>query len=153
MKILSKALFAALIAAIAAPLFAQQGQQGMGIAILTAVHGNVLVSRDTGLAAGANSTRLVDGVRVITTSHSDVVIQYDNGCRVELKENQRTVVERDRACEALVVESMGEPSIAVAASPVVPPGSLAAAGLVGVGVWRWREGGTPPPPPSPVSPN
>jgi len=153
MKIHPKSALVALAACLAGPICAQQAEQG--IARLTDVRGNVLVSRDTGLAAGANATRLVDGVRVITTSHSGVVIEYDNGCRVELKENQRTVVQRDRPCEALLalVESLGEPSIAVAAAPgLVTPGTLVQAGLIGVGVWRWNQG-NPPPAPPPVSPN
>lgn len=151
MKIQPKFAFLAGAACIAAaPLFAQSQE---GIARLTDLHGNVLVSRDTGLAAGSDSTRLVEGVRVITTSNSSVIVQYDNGCRVELKENQRFVVERDKPCALLLaeVESLAQPSIA-AAGFEIPPGTIAAAGLVGVGVWRWNQGG-PPPPPTPVSPN
>ncbi len=152
MKIHPASLLAAFMACIAGPLFAQSEP---GIAKLSDVHGNVLVSRDTGLAAGSNATRVMDGMRVITTSHSGVVIEYDSGCRVELKENQRTLVQRDKPCDALLalVESLGEPSIAVAAAPgLITPGTVVQAGLVGVAIWRWHEGGPPPPPP-PVSPN
>jgi hypothetical protein len=147
-------LLALAVSLAAAQPFAQQTQEG--IARLTDVHGNVLVSRDTGLAAGSNATRLMDGMRVITTSHSGAVVEYDDGCRVELKENQRVVIERDRPCAALLaaVESIVEPSVALAAAPGLglTPGTLVQAGLVGVGVWRWNQG-EPAPAPTPVSPN
>ena len=143
MKIDPKATLLALFAALAAgEALAQQAQEG--IAKLTELHGNVLVSRATGLAAGAEATRLQEGVRVITTSKSGVVIEYDNGCRVELKENQRFQVERDKPCEALIaqVESMVQAPTAVAegAGPgLLTPGTVAQAGLVGLAVWRWRQ--------------
>ena len=74
------------------------------IAKLKDLHGNVLVSKSSGLAAGGEGTRLVEGVRVITANSSDVVVQYDDGCEVRLKPNQRFLVERGKPCAVLVAQ-------------------------------------------------
>ena len=154
MKTYLKSMFIALAAALAAAQPFAQEPQG-GIAKLADVHGNVLVSRDTGLAAGSNAMRLMDGMRVITTSNSGVVVEYDNGCRVELKENQRTVVQRDKPCEALLlaVESVVQPAAAVAASGfgLVTPYAIVPVAVLGVAINEWNHGGPPTPPA--VSPN
>ena len=73
-----------------------------GIARLKDLKGNVLLSREAGLAAGAESTRVTEHTRVITTANSEVIVVYDNGCEVRLKENQRFEVEDDKPCAALV---------------------------------------------------
>lgn len=102
-----------------------QGREG--IAQLKDVHGNVLVSRQTGLASGAEAARLVDGMRVITTANAEVVVVYDNGCEVRLKENQRFQVETGKPCAALVASVQ---------SILVPPaGVMAAGGSVGAGAF------------------
>jgi hypothetical protein len=72
-----------------------------GIARLKDTKGNVLVSRESGLAAGADATRLTEHTRVITTAKSEVTVVYDNGCEVKLKENQRFEVEDNKPCAAL----------------------------------------------------
>ncbi|HUL96893.1 MAG TPA: hypothetical protein VLT89_12825 [Usitatibacter sp.] len=132
--------------ALAATFAAAQphAQDNNGIAKLIDLRGNVLVSQATGLAAGKDSERLMDGMRVITTSNSGAVVQFDNGCRVELKENQRFEVQRDKPCEALLaqVESMVRPTVVAAAGPapaLLTPGTAVQAGLVGLSVWRWRQ--------------
>jgi hypothetical protein len=65
------------------------------------VKGNVLVSKSSGLAAGTEGMRLVEGVRVITTNESHALVVYDDGCQVALQANQRFQVEKGRACAAL----------------------------------------------------
>jgi hypothetical protein len=79
--------------------FAQEARQG--VAQLKDVHGNVLVSRESGLAAGGEALRLVEGTRVITTNLSEVTVVYDNGCEVKLKQNERFEIEVGKPCEAL----------------------------------------------------
>ena len=74
------------------------------IAKLKDLHGNVLVSKSSGLAAGREGTQLTEGVRVITANSSDVVVQYDDGCEVRLKPNQRFQVERGKPCAVLVAQ-------------------------------------------------
>jgi hypothetical protein len=93
--------FAAALAATIAP--AQQAREG--VAQLKGVKGNVLVSRATGLAAGGEAVRLTDHTRIITTANSEVVVVFDNGCEVRLKENQRFEVESEKPCAALVAEA------------------------------------------------
>jgi hypothetical protein len=61
----------------------------------------------------------MDHSRVITTANSEVVVVYDDGCEVQLHENQRFEVDSRKACAALIA---GVESI------LVQPASLAAAG-------------------------
>lgn len=83
------------------PSFAQEPRAR--VAQLKDLHGNVLVSRESGLGAGSEGMRLARGVRVITTAKSDVIVLYDDGCEVKLKENERYEVQTGRPCEALAV--------------------------------------------------
>ena len=101
----------------ASQAFAQEAR--IGIAQLKDVHGNVLVSGEDGLASGTEGLRLVKGTRVITTARADVIVAYDIGCDVRLKENQRFEVDDDKPCSALVVQAqsiLAEPAGAAAAT-------------------------------------
>jgi environmental stress-induced protein Ves len=97
MRILAAATFTALLAT--SQPFAQTGDQT--IAKLVDMKGSVLVSRESGLATGIESMRVSKGMRVLTTANARVVVQYDDGCRVTLEENQRFLVD-DRACAILM---------------------------------------------------
>jgi hypothetical protein len=114
--------------AFASPAFPQQTAP-VGIAALAQVHGNVLVSKESGLAAGNEGARLVEGSRVITTSNSGVIVVYDDGCRVELKANQRFQVDH-KPCAVLV--SQAESILAAPATSSVPitAGALTVYGVV-----------------------
>src|SRR4051812_22364068 len=79
------------------------------IAKLVEMHGNVLVSKETGLGSGRDQLRIAEGTRVITTAKSDVVVEYDDGCRVHLKENQRFEVERGKPCALLLAQDILAP--------------------------------------------
>jgi hypothetical protein len=121
------ALAAALIAAAGATVAPAQ-QPREGVAQLKGVKGNVLLSRQTGLAAGAESTRIVEHTRVITTANSEVVVVYDNGCEVRQQENQRFEVETDKPCAALVAQTQ---------SILVEPAGTALSGGSAVAVIFW----------------
>lgn len=95
---------AVLCAALAAPL--ASAQQVSGVARLKDVKGNVLVSQQSGLVSGTDTTRLAEHTRVITTAGSEATVLYDNGCEVRLKENQRHEIVVDKACAALIAESL-----------------------------------------------
>ena len=92
-------------ALVLAPAVHAQQRDGT-IARLVDMQGNVLVSRESGLASGNDQLRLMPGTRVITTAHSQVVVEYDDGCRVTLKENQRFEVERGKPCALLLVQDI-----------------------------------------------
>src|SRR5258708_37251259 len=113
--------------------FAQEARQG--VAQLKDVHGNVLVSKESGLASGDESLRLTKGARVITTSRSDVVVVFDNGCEVRLKENQRLEIDAAKPCSELVAQAQ---------SILAEPAGAAAAGAAGP---LWGRSWPPPPPP------
>jgi hypothetical protein len=106
----------ALMLATAGP-WAQEARQG--VARLKDVHGNVLVSKEAGLASGDEALRLTRGTRVITTARSDVIVVFDNGCEVRLAENQRLEVDDQKPCAALIAQAqsiLAEPAGAAAAT-------------------------------------
>lgn len=103
-----EALAALLLACAVAPSGAQQQEQ-RAVARLKSVQGNVLVSREAGLAAGAQAERLVEGTRVITTANSEAVIEFDDGCEVRLKENERYDVDSGQPCALRLVQGLGVP--------------------------------------------
>ena len=105
--------------ALAAGLSLAQEQRA-GVAQLKDVHGNVLLGREAGLGAGSEAARLVEGTRVITTANSEVVVVYDNGCEVRLKENQRFQVEVGKPCAALFAESILVEPAGIAAVATAP---------------------------------
>lgn len=117
---------ALLVATISWDAGAQAQQQGE-VARLKSVTGNVLVSRESGLATGAQAERLVNGTRIITTANSEAVVEFDNGCEVRLKENERFDVDSTRACALLAGQPLGVPVAAVESSlagyvlAVIPP--------------------------------
>ena len=120
-------LAAAIAAALAATVVPAQGTNE-GVARLKEVTGNVLVSRESGLAAAAEATRLPEHARVITTARSSAIVQYDNGCEVRLKENQRFEVEIDKPCAALVAQAQ---------SIIMEPAGAALAGASAGAVLFW----------------
>ena len=103
------------------------------IARLTDVNGNVLVSRESGLASGNEALRLMPGTRVITTANSEVVVEYDDGCKVRLKENQRFEVERGKPCAILMASptTIIPAPVAVAGIGHIVVPALLGAGAVG----------------------
>ena len=119
-----------------------------GVAQLKDLHGNVLVSRESGLGAGREVQRLTPGARVITTSKSDVTVVYDDGCEVKLKENERFEVETGKACAVLASmpqSILSTPAGATAAATAgttaefaatLPAIGGAAAALNALRVWR-----------------
>lgn len=122
------ALAAALLAGAVSPWDAgAQPEEQRSVARLKTVNGNVLVSREAGLAAGEQSERLMNGTRVITTANSEAVIEFDNGCEVRLKENERFDVDSGRPCALMAGLPLGVPGAAIGAPlagyvlPVVAP--------------------------------
>jgi hypothetical protein len=136
------ALLLALLAAVAAPAQDQAG----GVARLKGLKGNVLLSREAGLVAGGEATRISEHTRVITTAGAEVVVAYDNGCEVRLKENQRFEVEVDKPCAQLVAQSiLGEPpATALGAFWALVPAASGAAG----GIYLLKDTGETPLSPS-----
>ena len=133
---------AAFTLALAGQAFAQSpaAPRDGSIARLVDLNGNVLVSREAGLASGTESLRLMPGTRVLTTANSGVVVEYDNGCRVTLKENQRFEVEKGKPCALLLAQNILVAPAAVAgglATTLVP----AAFGAAAIGVLIDSRGG------------
>ena len=88
------------------------------IATLMELKGNVLVSDAEGMSSAVDKQRIKNLVRVTTTSRASVLISFDCGCDVRLKENERLDVEGPRQCPALLAAvqavSIGAPIGAVA---------------------------------------
>lgn len=106
------------------------------IATLTEVKGNVLVSDAIGISSATDSQRIKNMVRVTTTSRASVLIAFDCGCDVRLKENERLDVEGARQCPALLAAVQAVPigapigAVAVASGSTIPTALL----LTGAGV-------------------
>ena len=97
------------------------------MARLTGLEGNVLVSQGDALVAAANNQRVAVGTRILTTAGGRVVVNYDAGCEVKLKENERFTV-RVGECGALVGEV-----VALGPAPGAIGGGLGAAAGVSTG--------------------
>jgi hypothetical protein len=128
LKILSRHNLALAAVASLAVLQSLAQQPGPGIAHLTDMHGNVLVSTPSGLSAGSDSLGLAEGTRIITTNKATTVVVYESGCKVQLKENQRFLV---------VVPQPGRPCselLALAQSILQTPEVAAVATTAGAGL-------------------
>jgi hypothetical protein len=117
------------------------------VAVLRQLTGNVLVSRESGLVTGTDAQGIPNGTRIITTANSGVVVVFDNGCRVEMAENQRLEVDSRKPCAALIPQSLAvaEPALAAPLASIIVPGLIGGGALVGGG---GGGGGQ-----TPVSPN
>lgn len=115
------------------------------VAELRELQGNVLISDPSGMATGVETQRLKNQVRVTTTSRSTVLIAFDCGCDVRLKENERLDVDAPRACAALLAAVQpvvtGTPlGAAVATAGISTPTTALLATGVGVGAYLlYRE--------------
>ena len=117
------------------------------VARLKQVTGNVLVSREAGLATGTEAQQLVNGSRIITTSNSTAIVVFDNGCEVRLKENERFEVDSQKPCALMIAQALA-PAQPVAALGAPLIGLLFPAGAA-VGLASDGSDTTP----IPVSPN
>ena len=137
----------AIVAAAFAAAMPSLGDEPQTIARLKDLQGNVLVSTPTGLAGGKDGTRLAEGVRVITANSSQVVVQYDDGCEVRLKPNQRFQVDRGKACatllaqpESILATPEGAAATAVAGTAGVTAILLPSLGALGIAeIFKGRD--------------
>ena len=107
-------------------------QQAGTVARLNNLEGNVLVSQGDAMVAATNGQRVPAGTRVLTMTGGKVVILYDTGCDISLKENQRFTV-RTGECPVLLTEvvTLGPAPVAATAgvSSNMVIGVLGAAGF------------------------
>lgn len=105
------------------------------IAELRDLQGNVLVSDKEGVTSALIGQRVANKSRVTTTAKAGVVVSFDCGCDVTLKENQRFDVELPRGCAALLASVQPVPvTAALGAAPVTgSTAGLLTVGAVGVG--------------------
>jgi hypothetical protein len=111
--------------------FAQQPGPGT-VARLTNLEGSVLVSQGDALVPATNNMRVPVGTRVVTMAGGGVVIDYDVGCDIKLKENEGFTV-RTGTCAALAKEvaALGPASGAIGGGAV---GTAGAAGFSAAGL-------------------
>lgn len=94
--------FARLLALALLPAATAVGHAADGtVARLVQMNGNVLVGRESSLASATEGMRLSLGARVLTTTRSDVVVEYDNGCRIKVEQSQRFQVAGTNPCATL----------------------------------------------------
>lgn len=113
------------------------------IASLVEVKGNVLVSDAVGMASAVENQRIKNFVRVTTTSRAGVLVSFDCGCDVRLKENERLDVEGPRQCPALLAAVQAVPisapigAVAGASGSAFPTALLlTGAGVAGYLIYR-----------------
>jgi hypothetical protein len=99
------------------------------VAELKNVKGNVLVSNPSGMAAANDGQRVPNKVRVTTTSKAEVLIRFDQGCDVALKENQRVDIDECRPCSAILASVQPVP-LDVALGAVAPGAAPAVGGTI-----------------------
>lgn len=134
MKATMKTKLIILACLVALPSLAQQAQAPRAVARLKTVEGNVLVSQETGLASAETAARLTEGSRVITTANAQAVVQYDDGCEVSLKPNQRLEIDVSRPCKERIVQAHSvilEPGGAATLSGAVLAGSIGVSSIAG----------------------
>ena len=134
MKTLLKSMLSLIVLVVASSVMAQASRLACDdpgnltretIATLVEVQGNVLISDAVGMSSATGNQRIKNSVRVTTTSRASVLISFDCGCDVRLKENERLDVEGAKQCPALLA--------AVEAVPIgAPIGAVAAASGSGV---------------------
>ena len=117
------------------------------VARLKQVTGNVLVSREAGLATGAEAQALLNGSRIITTANSTAIVVFDNGCEVRLKENERFEVDSQKPCALMIAQALGP------AQPVAAVGAPLIGLLLPAGAAAGLASGARDTTPIPVSPN
>lgn len=152
MKTLSKWAFSLVAAALATNVMAQAPRLACDdpeymkretIATLAEVKGNVLVSDAAGMSSAIDNQRIKNMVRVTTTSRASVLIAFDCGCDVRLKENERLDVEGPRQCPALLAAVQAVPigapigAVAAASGSTIPTALLVTgAGVAGYLIYR-----------------
>jgi hypothetical protein len=107
-------------------------QQQDPVAKLADIEGNVLVSQGDAMVAGSNGQRVAVGTRVVSTAGAKVTINYDFGCDVRLKENERFTVNLG-ACAALLAQvvPVGPAAGAIGGGTIAAAGGTATALPVG----------------------
>ena len=70
------------------------------VAYLAHADGNILLSQDRNIASAAKGAPLYRDVRILVTSNSMAVIQYYNGCRIELRAGDRLDVASGEKCSS-----------------------------------------------------
>jgi len=122
------------------------------VAELREVQGNVLVSDSQGMVSGVENRRLKNKERVTTTARGGVLVRFDCGCDVRLKENERIDIESPRSCAALLAAVtsaapalvIGAPvATATATSSYVAPLIGGAVGLGGYLLYRNNRNSSP----------
>ena len=126
--LLSLAVAAALVAM---PAAAQQKENT--VAKLIEMKGDVMVTVGDGMAAGKVDQRVIEGTRVTTMAGAQVIVRYDVGCDVKLKENERFTVRKVGECAALQKEvvALGAAGGAIGAAASTTGGTAAVAATTG----------------------
>ncbi|MGL4233571.1 MAG: hypothetical protein ACRDAM_12070 [Casimicrobium sp.] len=111
------------------------------IAELKDLVGNVLVTNEANISSAAPGLRIPNKVRVTTTAQAGVVVSFDCGCDVKLKENERFDVDAPRGCGAMLAlvqpvtagVALGTATTGAAVATTGTTAGLLTVGAVGVG--------------------
>lgn len=123
------ALLSLAVSAVLVAMPAAAQQKDNTVAKLIEMKGDVMVTVGDGMAAGKPDQRVVEGTRVTTMAGGEVIVRYDAGCDVKLKENERFTVRKMGECGALMKEvvALGATGGAIGAAASTTTGTAAAA--------------------------
>lgn len=119
-------------------------------ATLIRISGGAMVSKGAQYVDAFAGMRAENGERVMALSRSSVDLQYDDGCRYVLEENELLTIEDDSPC-CLAGMLLQEKAAAVAAGDgsglaIIPPAAAALIGVVGATLDTGGDGDRRPPP-------
>jgi hypothetical protein len=150
---------AVLAGAVTSPIAAERE-----VASIARVTGNAMVNKGAQYVTGTEGMALSIGDRVMSLDETTAVIQFEDGCRYTMEENEMITIPSRSPCvltkgsaKRLAVGPPVPPPAAVPVAPaVVPaatsslwvPGAVGLAAIAGVAIlWRGDDGNAPPLPP------
>jgi hypothetical protein len=103
------------------------------IAELKDLKGNVLVSDKAGVSTAVPGQRVINKSRVTTASQAEVIVAFDCGCDVRLKENERLDIDVPRACSGLLAAVQAVPTAVALGATAPAAATLTTTGILTVG--------------------
>ncbi len=116
--LMQTAIVAALLCAISGSTAAAEGE---GIAYLARITGGVLVNQGQQYRDGTEGLSLSTGDRVMSLAESTAIIQFQDGCRYTMEENELVTIPSLSPC---VLTKGADGRLSVATLPPAPPAQV-----------------------------
>jgi len=144
-----RVLLGTVLAAIALGLVVDSAEAAeREVAAIARITGEAVVSSGTRYVSGIEGMGLRVGTRVMSLAKSTTVIQFDDGCRYTLEENQLLTIDDRSPCvlglvlpDGGAVTAGGAPGALGGAAGSLSQVPVAAVGAVAVAGWLLKTGG------------